>query len=287
MLRYVNKNPESATTIVQLKTTFIYQDHQCLVFELLHHSLLDVIRRSPQGVSLDDIQSILHTILHGLCVLAKMKIIHGDLKPANIMNRPDNKPLDFLIIDLGLARQKPITPRSYIQSRYYRAPEVILGVSKSSVAVDMWSLGCITLEMMSGKSPLFTGKNEQEQLYLYRDACGSPSFEFLSECQRYSRYYDIAKDEKSGEEHHILKGWTSTRKGAFTYDQVRNRVWDKETTKRDHLVQLVTQMLCYNPRYRITAEAALRHPFFQPDSIHPSSSSSSFICSSSSSRSTT
>ena len=98
-------------------------------------------------------------------------IIHCDLKPENILLRNANKS-GLKIIDFGTGCFEGSQLYKYVQSRYYRAPEIILGVDYSC-AIDMWSLGCILGELFLG-FPLFPGEDEAEQLALIVEYLGTP-----------------------------------------------------------------------------------------------------------------
>lgn len=91
--------------------------------------------------------------------MAEHKIVHCDLKPENILLCHPNKS-GIKVIDFGSGTYEKEQYYTYIQSRYYRAPEVILGV-RYSPAIDMWSMGCILYELFTG-TPLFTGEDEHE-----------------------------------------------------------------------------------------------------------------------------
>jgi len=100
-------------------------------------------------------------ILKALKYMKSYEIVHCDLKPENILLWKANKP-HIKIIDFGSSCFEKEKVYTYIQSRYYRAPEVILGISYTT-AIDMWSVGCIIYELFTG-FPLFAGENENQQL---------------------------------------------------------------------------------------------------------------------------
>ena len=114
-----------------------------------------------------------------LCALNSMKrrnIIHCDIKPENILLvSPESTAIK--VIDLGTACYATNTVWTYIQSRYYRAPEVILGIPYTP-AIDMWSLGCVVYELYKG-SPIFAGENEKEQIALIIQHRGIPPLHMI------------------------------------------------------------------------------------------------------------
>lgn len=99
--------------------------------------------------------------LTALRFLRRLRIIHCDLKPENILLRHPSKSA-ITVIDFGSSCFEDEKVYTYIQSRFYRSPEVMLGLPYST-AIDMWSLGCILAELYTGY-PLFPGENEQEQI---------------------------------------------------------------------------------------------------------------------------
>lgn len=108
-----------------------------------------------------ELRSIVTQLLTGLATLNKLKIIHCDLKPENIMYT--NASLNQIkIVDFGSACTDFKSGFKYVQSRFYRSPEIVVGLPYDS-AVDMWSLGCIVFELVSGR-PLFPAHNELELL---------------------------------------------------------------------------------------------------------------------------
>jgi len=109
----------------------------------------------------ETLRNIAYQMLNGLAQLRKIGIIHCDLKPENVMFT-DNTNTKVKIVDFGSACTEYKTGYKYVQSRFYRAPEVVLGLNYS-FEVDMWSFGCILCELATGK-PLFPAHDENELL---------------------------------------------------------------------------------------------------------------------------
>jgi dual specificity tyrosine-phosphorylation-regulated kinase 1 len=150
--------------IVRLLTHFMYRNHQCLVFEMLSLNLYELLKNTQfGGVSLNLIRKFAKQVLKALSFLARrdVDIIHCDLKPENILLRHPKKS-GVKVIDFGSSCRSNKRMYSYIQSRFYRSPEVMLGLPYS-VAIDMWSLGCILAEMHTGE-PLFSGSDQFDQM---------------------------------------------------------------------------------------------------------------------------
>jgi dual specificity tyrosine-phosphorylation-regulated kinase 1 len=142
----------------------MYRNHQCLVFEMLSLNLYELLKNTQfGGVSLNLIRKFAKQVLKALAFLARpdVDIIHCDLKPENILLRHPKKSA-IKVIDFGSSCRSNKRMYSYIQSRFYRSPEVMLGLPYS-VAIDMWSLGCILVEMHTGE-PLFSGSDQFDQM---------------------------------------------------------------------------------------------------------------------------
>ena len=103
---------------------------------------------------MDMIRRIAIQVLQGLLFLKRQNIIHCDLKPENILLKQENKS-GIKIIDLGSGCFEKDQIYTYIQSRFYRAPEIIIGMPYTS-AIDIWSMGCILCELFLG-FPIFPG----------------------------------------------------------------------------------------------------------------------------------
>ena len=111
-----------------------------------------------QQLTDDHVQFILYQLLRGLKYIHSAGIIHRDLKLANIAVNED---VELRILDFGLARTQTEEMTGYVATRWYRAPEIMLSWMRYDQTVDMWSIGCILGEMITGK-PLFPGKDYSE-----------------------------------------------------------------------------------------------------------------------------
>mgnify|MGYP001166993929 FL=1 len=160
--------------VVKLKNHFMWRNHLCLVFELLSYNLYDLLRNTNfRGVSLNLTRKFAQQIATALLFLSwpELKIIHCDLKPENIL-LCNPKRSAIKIVDFGSSCQLGQRIYQYIQSRFYRSPEVLLGIPYD-LAIDMWSLGCILVEMHTGE-PLFSGANEVDQMNKIVEVLGMP-----------------------------------------------------------------------------------------------------------------
>jgi len=158
--------------LVRLLEHFHFRGHQCLVFELLSYNLYELLKNTQfHGVSLNLVRKFAKQILTALSFLAKpdVSIIHCDLKPENILLRHPKRSA-IKVIDFGSSCRADRRMYSYIQSRFYRSPEVMLGLPYT-VAIDVWSLGCILVEMHTGE-PLFSGADQLDQMRKLVDVLG-------------------------------------------------------------------------------------------------------------------
>jgi dual specificity tyrosine-phosphorylation-regulated kinase 1 len=164
LVHLVKNDKRDENNIVRLIAHFVYRNHQCLVFEMLSLNLYELLKNTQfSGVSLNLIRKFAKQILKALAFLARpeIDIIHCDLKPENILLRHPKRS-GIKIIDFGSSCKSDRRMYSYIQSRFYRSPEVMLGLPYN-VAIDMWSLGCILVEMHTGE-PLFSGSDQFDQM---------------------------------------------------------------------------------------------------------------------------
>eukprot|EP01138_Halocafeteria_seosinensis_P003910 gb/GECG01003996.1/.p1 GENE.gb/GECG01003996.1/~~gb/GECG01003996.1/.p1 ORF type:complete len:794 (+),score=58.12 gb/GECG01003996.1/:1-2382(+) len=184
-------------TIVALHDHFEYHGHLCIAFEMLGSSLYDVIvQRKFIGLPLLAIQQVLRRVLIALDSMTEAGMVHADVKPENIMFKGpilggkcggiDVTSLNCKLIDFGSAFREGTTAYPYIQSRYYRAPEVLLGCYYDS-GVDIWSLGCVTAEMFLGL-PLFPGCDTHDQLYRIVSVLGNPP-QWVLDAGRETRHF--------------------------------------------------------------------------------------------------
>ncbi|CBI26902.3 unnamed protein product, partial [Vitis vinifera] len=153
-----------------------------VVFELMESDLHQVIKANDD-LTPEHYQFFLYQLLRALKYIHTANVFHRDLKPKNILANADCK---LKICDFGLARvsfndtPSTIFWTDYVATRWYRAPELCgCFFSKYTPAIDIWSIGCIFAEMLTGK-PLFPGKNVVQQLDLMTDLLGTPSYESIA-----------------------------------------------------------------------------------------------------------
>ena len=179
-----------------------------------------------------------YQMLLSLKYIHSIGITHRDIKPQNFIL--DQKTNEIKLCDFGSAKklingQKSI---AYICSRFYRAPELIFGSTNYDNQIDIWSIGCIIVELVLGR-PLFLGNNPSEQLVEIIKILGTPTKEDI-----YSMNPDL-KEHK--------------------FPSIKPMPWDKIFKNRkvpEHFIDLISKLLVYNPKVRLTAEKALEHIYF-------------------------
>lgn len=182
-----NADPTGERRTLRFLDHFLYRNHLCLVNELLSVNLYELIKQNGfHGVSANLIRVFTRQILDALIAMDDEAIIHCDLKPENILLQ-QVQGTDVTLIDFGSACFEKSTMYSYIQSRHYRSPEVILGL-RYSCAIDMWSLGCIAAELFIG-IPVFPGANEYNQLFKIIEMLGPPPPEMIRLGTRASKFF--------------------------------------------------------------------------------------------------
>ncbi|KAI4373236.1 hypothetical protein MLD38_011384 [Melastoma candidum] len=213
-----------------------------VVFELMESDLHQVIKMNDD-LSPGHHQFFVYQLLRGLKYIHSANVFHRDLKPKNILANEDCK---LKICDFGLARPSfNDTPTAifwtdYVATRWYRAPELCgCFFSKYTPAVDIWSLGCIFAEMMTGE-PLFPGKNVAHQLDLITDLLGTPSPEMIARIRN-----DKAKRYLSG----------MKKKPPVLFSE-------KFPNLDPLALRLLERLLAFDPKDRISAEEALADPYF-------------------------
>lgn len=164
--------------VVKIEESFVFRSHMVMVFELLGINLYELIKRNLfRGLSTALIKKFTHQILGALSSLRQQNIIHCDLKPENILVS-DSQFSSVKLIDFGSSCFTNQQVYTYIQSRFYRAPEIVLGARNYSPAIDIWSFGCILVELYTG-IPLFPAENEKELICRIVELLGDPPAEML------------------------------------------------------------------------------------------------------------
>ena len=214
-----------------------------LVMELMDASLCQVVQMDLDHQRLS---YLLYQMFCGINHLHSAGIIHRDLKPSNIVVKSD---CSLKILDFGLARTAgcAFTMTPYVVTRYYRAPEIILGMGYSE-NVDVWSIGCIFGEMLRG-TVMFTGSDHINQWNKVIELLGTPPQEFFDRLQPSVRMYCTHCPKQNG----------SSIEELFPDELFPVGNEQKIFQARD----LLSKMLVIDPLKRITVTQALNHPYVQ------------------------
>ncbi|XP_042000104.1 serine/threonine-protein kinase prpf4B-like isoform X2 [Salvia splendens] len=164
-------DPESKRHCVRFLSTFKYRNHLCLVFESLHMNLREVLKKFGRniGLKLTAVRAYAKQLFIALKHLKNCGVLHCDIKPDNMLVNEAKNVLK--LCDFGnamFAGKNEITP--YLVSRFYRAPEIILGLSYD-LPMDIWSVGCCLFELYTGKV-LFPGATNNDMLRLHMELKG-------------------------------------------------------------------------------------------------------------------
>ncbi|GMR60328.1 hypothetical protein PMAYCL1PPCAC_30523 [Pristionchus mayeri] len=273
LLQMMNEmDVEGKYNVVQLKTHFIHRNHLCLVFELLSYNLYDLLRNTNfHGVSLNLTRKFGQQLTKTLLFLSspQLSIIHCDLKPENVL-LCSSKRSTIKIIDFGSSCQIGHRIYQYIQSRFYRSPEILLGIAYDT-KIDMWSLGCILVEMHTGE-PLFAGGSEYDQMMKIVEVLGIPPAELLDKAPKARKYFEKRDDGsytvfRNKDVTYRPPGARSLAEilGITTGGPRGRRMNEPGHTVEDYskFKDLIKRMLRYDPKQRIPPHYAIRHPFLK------------------------
>ncbi|CAO3661321.1 unnamed protein product [Rhizopus microsporus] len=239
-------DPNDECCTIRVVDHFSFRGHLCIAFECLSINLYEFIKSNHfQGFSLSLIRKMTIQILKALKLLYDHKVIHCDLKPENILLKHPAKGV-IKVIDFGSSCFETEKVYTYIQSRFYRSPEVILGLSYH-MAIDMWSLGCIIAELYTG-IPLFPGENEQEQLSCIMEVLGVPDRYLIDGCSRRNLFFDASGHPRI----------VPNSKGKRRYPNTKS-LFQALRTRDVVFVDFVQRCLTWDPNQRMTPHEALEH----------------------------
>ncbi|KAF4587922.1 serine/threonine-protein kinase prp4 [Ophiocordyceps camponoti-floridani] len=269
-------DPGDKKSIVRFQGSFEHCGHLCMVFEGLEMNLRQAIKKygNNVGINLDATRRYARQIFVALDHLRKNHIIHADLKPDNILIN-DNRQI-LKVCDLGTAIDRSdaatahaqLTP--YLVSRFYRAPEVILGMDYD-YGVDMWSIGCTLFELFTSKI-LFPGASNNQMLKLIFEKRGRMHWKLYKRGRLSNQYFDdqdrfisVEVDRSTNKLTQRAMTFPAARHLGSRIDEViRDLKTPANRQSVDQFMDLLDKCLLLHPEKRITPADALRHPFLKP-----------------------
>ncbi|XP_037939613.1 serine/threonine-protein kinase PRP4 homolog [Teleopsis dalmanni] len=262
-------DPEDRFHCLRLYRHFFHKQHLCMVFEPLAMNLREVLKKYGKNVGLHikAVRSYTQQLFLALKLLKKTGILHADIKPDNILVNENN--LILKLCDFGSAstiNDNDITP--YLVSRFYRAPEIILGIPYD-YGIDMWSAGCTIYELYTGKI-LFSGKSNNQMLKYFMDLKGKMPNRLI----RKGQFKDLHFDQSCSFLYHEIDKLTEREKIVVmpVVKASRNlpqelvadqNLPDDQHRKVGQLKDLLDNMFALDPAKRISLNQALTHPFIQ------------------------
>ncbi|XP_040463156.1 cyclin-dependent kinase 9-like isoform X1 [Falco naumanni] len=243
---------ENVVNLIEICRTKASPYNRCkgsiyLVFDFCEHDLAGLLSNARVKFTLSEIKKVMQMLLNGLYYIHRNKILHRDLKAANVLITRDGV---LKLADFGLARAfslaKNSQPNCYtnrVVTLWYRPPELLLGERDYGPPIDLWGAGCIMAEMWT-RSPIMQGNTEQHQLTLISQLCGSITPEAWPNVGKYELYQKL--DLPKGQKRKVK-------------DCLKAYVGDP------YALDLIDKLLVLDPAQRIDSDDALNHDFFWSD----------------------
>ncbi|GAU34260.1 hypothetical protein TSUD_365580 [Trifolium subterraneum] len=281
VLQLIGKYDRNGSRCVQIRNWFDYRNHICIVFEMLGPSLYDFLRKNNyRPFPVDLVRELGRQLLESVAFVHDLRLIHTDLKPENILfispeyvKVPDYKVMfrspkegtsykrlpkssAIKVIDFGSTAYEHQDHNYIVSTRHYRAPEVILGLGWN-FPCDIWSIGCILVELCSGEA-LFQTHENLEHLAMMERVLGPIPPHMLKRVDRAAEKY-------------IRRGRLNWPEGAVSRESIKavlklprlpNLVMQHVDHSAGELLDLLQGLLRFDPISRMKAHEALRHPFF-------------------------
>ncbi|KAM3141054.1 hypothetical protein pb186bvf_006855 [Paramecium bursaria] len=225
--------------IIKLLEVFKEKDELNLVFEFLDLDIYKAFIENKHSISEDRIRNIIRQVVEGLAYMHKNGYFHRDLKPENLLIHGDT----VKICDFGLAREVRSRPpyTDYVATRWYRAPEILLKQPNYNTPVDIFALGCIMAELYN-MEPLFNGTSELDQLFKICQVLGTPT-------TRDVLWPDVQKLASASN---------------ISFPQCQEQPLERVIPScSKEALQLIKDMLKYDPLKRPSAKQILDYPYFQ------------------------
>eukprot|EP00112_Aurelia_sp_Birch-Aquarium-sp1_P012480 Seg2624.6 transcript_id=Seg2624.6/GoldUCD/mRNA.D3Y31 product="Dual specificity protein kinase CLK2" protein_id=Seg2624.6/GoldUCD/D3Y31 len=283
--KIAQKDPNDESLCIKLQSWFEYHGHICLAFERLGKSVFDFMKENNyQKYPMHQVMHIAHQLIASIKFLHSIRLTHTDLKPENMLfvnsdydvywNENLRQELRVLassemkLIDFGSATFDWEHHSTIVSTRHYRAPEVVLELGWSHPC-DIWSIGCIMFELYTGNT-LFQTHDNREHLAMMEATFGPIPSAMVNKTKKtkYFRKGRLDWDETSPDGIYVRDNCKSLK--AHTASK-------NDTDKK--FIDLLENLLRYDPDERLTAREALKHPFFD-DLRRRSNNDSDYVSSS-------
>ncbi|XP_077236138.1 uncharacterized protein LOC143877796 [Tasmannia lanceolata] len=261
--KLADADPEDKRHCVRFLSSFKYRNHLCLVFESLHMNLREVLKKFGRniGLKLTAVRAYAKQLFIALKHLRNCGVLHCDIKPDNMLVNESKNVLK--LCDFGnamFAGKNEITP--YLVSRFYRAPEIILGLPYDH-PMDIWSVGCCLYELYSGKV-LFPGPSNNDMLRLHMELKGSFPKKMLRKGVFTDQHFDQDLNFHATEEDPITKKIVNRLLLNITGKDIVSLVTSspgEDPKMLANFKDLLERVFMLDPEKRMTVSQALSHPF--------------------------
>lgn len=242
-----NENETGKDNVCIMSTHFSHQmqsgKHYCMVFPKYKMDLDKYADTFDSGmIPLEKTSKIAHNVLNGLNFLHKSGFLHADMKPENILVSDSDT---FAISDLGTACVIGDREFSYLQTSHYRSPEIIMGHKGWNEKIDIWSMGCIVYECITG-SYLFKGENEEDYITAFIERIGIPSLSFLDDCKYKRDYFNRSDKFKNSYDLEPL-----------SIDRILQEKYEFDRKTANAIYAIIQPMLTWDIERRWSAESLL------------------------------
>ncbi|KAL9247893.1 hypothetical protein vseg_021273 [Gypsophila vaccaria] len=280
ILRHLAEHDKVGSHCVQIRSWFDYRNHICIVFEKLGPSLYDILKRNRyHPFNVDRVREFGRQLLESVAYMHELHLIHTDLKLENILlvssecvRLPFNERMSaedkhfshmpsssiIKLIDFGSTVYDNPNHSSTVSTRHYRAPEVILGLGWS-YPCDLWGVGCILVELCSGRA-LFQTHENLEHLAMMEKVLGPLPRHMIQKATRGAEKYfrrgprlDWPEGAESRESCRAVQ----------KLEHVKELISRHIDSSKSCLTDLLYKLLKFDPSERPTAREALNHPFFK------------------------
>ncbi|KAL8141991.1 hypothetical protein V2J09_015023 [Rumex salicifolius] len=295
VLQQLGKHDKCGNRCVQLRNWFDYRNHICIVFEKLGPSLYDFLRKNNyRSFPIDLVREIGRQLLESVAFMHDLRLIHTDLKPENILlvsedyvrvsdYKGSRSPRDascfkrvpkssaIKVIDFGSTTYERSDQNYIVSTRHYRAPEVILGLGWS-FPCDVWSIGCILVELCSGEA-LFQTHENLEHLAMMERVLGALPPHMLKKVDRHAEKY-VRRGRLDWPESSTSR---ESMRAVMQLPRLQNLIMQHVDHSAGDLIHLLQGLLRFDPADRLTAKEALRHQFFNRDQLRRFESSAAVL----------